>query len=219
MTNSLYNQFKKGSFLTNKMKQPIFIFLLILPALIKSQSSSGISYQEGLDNCQKIVDENQKLYPDKLIYTGPDCLLGASVPEFSALLMDGKKISIDYFKGKITVLNFWMISCPPCIAEIPGFNNVVNKFGHDKLNYLAIGPDDEKDIISFLKNHPWEFSQLSTGKEIIYDVFKKNWGYPTTYVINEDGVIVAAFSGGKTDERAVKEIEDKLTKIITEELK
>lgn len=110
-------------------------------------------------------------------------MIGAQIPEFSALTFDGKQITPEYFKGKITVLNFWSISYPPCIAEIPGFNNVVDRFGHDKLNYLAIAPDDEKDIINFLIKSPWNFSQLSSGFSIIFEMFKHRWGYPTTFVI------------------------------------
>jgi peroxiredoxin len=201
------------------MKKLIHIFLLLIPALIRSQNSIGISYQEALDNCQKIVEENKKLSPDKFIYTGPECLIGASVPEFSATTFDGKEITAEYFKGKITILSFWSISCPPCIAEIPGFNNVVDKYGPDKLNYLAIAPDDEKDIKDFLIKNPWKFSQLSSGWTLNFDIFKHRWGYPTTFVINEDAIIIAAFSGGKPDERAVKEIDDTLTGIISVALK
>lgn len=201
------------------MKKIISIFLLFIPAIISCQNSREISYQDGLDNCKKIVAENQKLNPDKFIYTGPDCLIGSRIPEFSELTFDGKKISPEYFKGKITILNFWSISCSPCIAEIPGFNNVVDKFGHDKLNYLAIGPDDEKDIMDFLIKHPWNFSQLTNGMMVIFDVFKHRWGYPTTFIINENAVIIAAFSGGKTDERAVKELDDKLSALISAALK
>ena len=179
----------------------------------------GISYQEGLDNCQKIVEENQKLNPDKFIYTGPECMIGARVPEFSAFTLDGKEITPEFFKGKITVLNLWSISCPPCIAEIPGFNIVVGKFGHDKLNYLAIGPDGEKDIKAFLQKNPWEFTQIASGMKILFDIFKHRWGYPTTFVVNKDGIIIAAFSGGKTDKTAVKELDDKLSGIIQAELK
>src|SRR4030095_545224 len=192
------------------MKKTLHILLFFIPALISSQSSLSISYQEGLDNCQSIFEENQKLSPAK--YTGPDCLIGARVPEFSAITIDGKEISTDYFKGKITILNFWMISCPPCIAEIPEFNNVVDKFGHDKLNYLAISPDDEKDIMAFLIKHPWDFSQLSSA-EVAIDIFKARWGFPTTFVINENATIIPAFSVGKPDE------DDKLSGIIRAELK
>ncbi len=201
------------------MKKTIHIFLLLIPALIRSQSSIGISYQEALDNCKRKVEENQKLSPDKFIYTGPECMIGARVPEFSATTFDGMNITSEYFKGKITIVNFWSINCTPCIAEIPGFNNVVDKYGHDKLNYLAIAPDDEKDIKNFLLKNPWKFSQLSSGRTLNFDIFKHRWGYPTTFVINENGVIIAAFSGGKPDERAVKELDDTLSGIISVALK
>jgi len=201
------------------MKKPIYIFCLFIPQFINGQSSPAVSYAKGLADCQRIVEVNQLMHPGKFIYTGPDCLIGATVPEFSTTTMEGKEISNEYFKGKITVLNFWMISCPPCIAEIPGLNNVVDKFGSDKVNYLAIGTDDEKDIKAFLVKHPWKFTQLAPGMKTVRELFKVHWGFPTTFIINEDAVIVAAFSGGKTDETAVKEIEDKLTGIITKELK
>lgn len=203
------------------MKTTILIFLLAFPFVVKSQTSTGISYQEGLDNCRRIAEENKKSHPDELIYTGPECLIGAIVPEFSTITFDQEKISAEYFKGKITILNFWSISCPPCIAEIPGFNNVVAKYGHDRFNYLAISPYDEKDVRAFLIKHPWNFSQITSDSKlkITYDIFQLSWGYPTTFVINENAVIIAAFSGGKSDERAVQELEDKLSGIIQASLK
>lgn len=198
------------------MKNIIISFLCILPSTILCQ---GITYEEGLNNCKKILEEKQKLNPDTYIISGPDCIIGARVPDFSAITLDGKEISADYFKGKITVLNFWLISCPPCLAELPGFNKVIEKFGHERLNYLAISLDDKEDIEHHLKNNPWGFSQIASGIEITLDVFQARWGFPTTFVINEDAVIIAAFSGGKTDETAPKELEDKLTDIINTVLK
>jgi peroxiredoxin len=197
----------------------IYFLLLLTPMRANSQAIIGFSYDEGKDNCKRIVEENQKLNPDKLVYTGPECMIGARVPNFTAETFDGKVITSDYFNGKITILNFWQISCPPCIAEIPGLNEVVNKFGHENFNFLAISPDDEKDILPFLAKHPWNYSQLSSGKLVLFDVFKHGWGFPTTFVFNKNGIIIAAFSGGRSDERAVKEIEDKLSSIIMAELK
>jgi hypothetical protein len=100
----------------------IYTILLLMPTLVYGQRS--ISYKEGLDNCQRIIDENKRVNPDTFIYTGPECLIGARVPEFSAITIDGKEISPEYFTGKITVLNFWFLGCPPCLAETPGFNKV-----------------------------------------------------------------------------------------------
>ncbi len=195
------------------------MLFLIIPACISSQISMGIPYQDALEKCWRMVEENQRMYPDSFIYSGPECMIGSGMPEFSATTFDGQEISAEYFTGKITVINFWTISCPPCIAEMPGFDLVVDKFGHDKVNYLAIGADDRDEIVYFLKNHPWKFTQLASGWKVTFEIFHMRWGYPTTLVINEDGIIVAAFSGGRTDESAVREIEERLSEIINKELK
>jgi hypothetical protein len=63
------------------MKKIIHVFLLLLPLVLKSQSNPSTSYQEDLANYRKIVEENQKLSPDKFIYTGPVCLKGARSKE------------------------------------------------------------------------------------------------------------------------------------------
>ena len=201
------------------MKVIICALMLIIPAWVSSQNTAGVPYEEAWDACQKMMKEKQLMYPDSFFYTGPECLIGAAIPELSATTFDGHEISREYFKGKLTVVNFWTISCPPCIAEMPGFDLVVDKFGHDKVNYLAIGADEKDEIIDFLKKHPWKFSQLASGWKVTFEIFQMRWGYPTTMVINEDGIIVAAFSGGKTDESAVKEIEEKLSAIIQEVLR
>lgn len=196
------------------MKTIIQISFLLIPAFIGSQTVSPISYQQGLDNCRKIGEEKHKLNPDHFPYVPPDCIIRAQLPDLSMSTMDGKEISNDFFQGKLTILNFWTISCPPCIAEIPGLNHVMDTYGHEHFNYLAICPDTEKDIRGLLKNNPWGFAQIPQAMDVILDTFNARWGYPTTFVINKNGVIIAAFAGGYSDERAVKEIEDTLGEII-----
>ncbi len=195
--------------------KPTFLLLLSLLVLSQLQSQTPITYQEAIDNCRRIAEEKSKANPDAFTYTGPECMIGAMLPSFSYTTLEGKQITSENLKGKITILNFWMISCPPCLAEIPGLNNVVQKYNRDDFNYIAIGMDDVKDIKAFLKNHPWSFDQLPLGVTIILDDFNIRWGFPTTFVLNQDGVIIDAFSGGSTDEvLAVKEIDDRLSGIM-----
>lgn len=196
--------------------KPTFLFLLLaLPLLSQAQSNKAASYQDAKDNCRRIAEEKNKASTGSMVYTGPDCMIGAMAPDFSVVTMDGRPFSTDSLKGKISILNFWMISCPPCIAEIPGLNNVVKKYGRDEFNFIAIGMDDEKDINHFLKNNPWTFDQLASGSKLIFDVFKIGWGFPTTFVLDKEGVIIGAFSGGTTDEMAVQNIENTLAEIVT----
>jgi len=196
--------------------KPTFLFLLLaLPLLSQAQSNKAASYQDAKDNCRRIAEEKNKASTGSMVYTGPDCMIGAMAPDFSVVTMDGRPFSTDSLKGKISILNFWMISCPPCIAEIPGLNNVVKKYGRDEFNFIAIGMDDEKDINHFLNNNPWTFDQLASGSKLIFDVFKIGWGFPTTFVLDKEGVIIGAFSGGTTDEMAVQNIENTLAEIVT----
>jgi peroxiredoxin len=199
--------------------KPIVFSLLFVPSLIFSQPAKTISYQEGLDRCNELVAQHQKEDPDHFFMAQPNCLVGVQVPEFSATTLEGKKITSGYFKGKITVLNFWTISCPPCIAEIPGFNALVDQYGNGSVQFLAIGNDSDADVKKFLQQNPWKFNQVSTGMLLQMEIYQMRSGYPTTFVINREGTIISAFAGGKNDERAVQEIQDNLKPVLDKELK
>jgi len=198
--------------------KPILFFLLFIPSLVWSQSSKIISYQEGIDHCLELVAQHQIEDPEKFFMAQPNCLVGVQGPEFTATTMEGRKISSAYFKGKITVLNFWTISCPPCIAEIPGFNALVDQYGNGIVQFLAIGNDSDADVKKFLQQNPWKFNQVSNGMLLQMEIFQLRSGYPTTYVINREGIIISAFAGGKADESAVQEIQDELKPVLDKEL-
>jgi len=206
------------TFNKKRIMKPILFSLFFIPSLLFSQSSKIITYQEGIDHCLELVAQHQKEDPEKFFMAQPNCLVGVQVPEFSATTLEGKKITSGYFKGKITILNFWTISCPPCIAEIPGFNALVDQYGNGIVQFLAIGNDSDVDVKKFLQQNPWKFNQVSNGMLLQMEIFQLRSGYPTTYVINRDGVIISAFAGGKPDERAVQEIQDNLKPVLDKEL-
>jgi peroxiredoxin len=197
------------------MRTTLYSLFFLLPFLANGQHEETADYHQRIEDYRNAIAEKRKTNPDEMVMISPDCVIDARIPEFTATTLDGQPFTSEDFIGKITVLNFWQISCPPCIAEIPGFNQVIDKFGRDKVNYIAIGLDDEADIRGFLNKHPWHFTQLSSGMELIFDVFRMGWGYPTTYVVDENAAIIAAFSGGSTDPvEAVKNIDEHLSSII-----
>lgn len=195
-------------------------FLTLLTLLfIACNTKKAITYAEGLEQCNKLQKEKKKANPNGFFLAGPDCLIGAQIPAFEATSMEGEKISHTSLKGKVSILNFWFTTCAPCVAEIPGFNAIVEKYGKDQINYLAIGRDRKSDVQEFLREHPWDFKQVTDGNDIMMNDFKLSWGYPTTLLLDKDAKIVLAFSGGKPDSTAVQEIQDKLIPIIEKELK
>jgi thiol-disulfide isomerase/thioredoxin len=183
------------------------------------QTQNIVTYEEGLENCNQMLELEMKDNPNGLFFVGAHCLVGSQIPEFETTSLEGRKINRELLKGKLSILNFWFISCPPCVAEIPGLNSIVEKFGTHQINYIAIGRDSQLDIADFLNQHPWQFEQISDGNQIIQDNFKLRWGFPTTFLLNKNAEIVLAFSGGKTDSTAVEEIQNILIPVIERELK
>nr|WP_199156352.1 TlpA disulfide reductase family protein [Pedobacter sp. ASV2] len=101
--------------------------------------------------------------------------------------MNGNKYDLRDSTGKVFVLNFWFINCPPCKEEIPQLNNIVNEYKDKNVVFLAIALDEKSDLKSFLKTTPFNYNIVDGGRYIAnkYDVK----GYPTHVVIDKSGYI------------------------------
>ena len=53
---------------------------------------------------------------------------GALAKEITLTDISGKQVSLDSFKGKTVVLNFWATWCPPCRGEMPEFDELHKEF-------------------------------------------------------------------------------------------
>lgn len=174
------------------------------PSAPEIVSTPTITYQEGLAKC------DSSFIPFGFL----SCIVGATLPSFEAKTIDGKLIDKQYFKNKLTIINFWFIACAPCVAEIPGLDKLAVTYGKEKINYLAIARDSEKWTKPFLEKHPWSFDHIVDGKQLIEEVFAAKWGYPLTMVVDQKGIIIDAFIGGKTDASASDEIFERLSAIV-----
>jgi thiol-disulfide isomerase/thioredoxin len=47
-----------------------------------------------------------------------------SLKEIKIETLSGENINLDQIKNKVIVLNFWATWCPPCVQELPMFNNL-----------------------------------------------------------------------------------------------
>lgn len=146
-----------------------------------------------------------------------ECMTGQKIPEFDGITYDGKQIGNHTLKNKVSVINFWFMACPPCMAELGGLNAVVEFYKErDDVAFISFTTDEKQDIIeSFLPFHQLEFEIIPDAKLTIIEVFKIWWGFPTTIVIDKSGKIHKVFTGGSTDEEeASKEIERTLRGLI-----
>lgn len=122
---------------------------------------------------------------------------GKSVPavDFTLETLDGKKISLKDFKGKVVFLNFWATWCPPCRAEMPSLE-VINKMFKDKgLVILAIDyGEDAAKVEKFINKYAYTFSVVLDKKFLVSSIYKPR-GLPTTYFIDRKGMLVGRLDG------------------------
>ena len=125
---------------------------------------------------------------DVVAYTGQETLGGDEV-NFVSLFDQGKPI----------ILNFWAGNCPPCLAEMPGFQRLYEAEPDD---FLLVGVDvgpftglgSHQDALQFLR----EFSiSYPTGFAVDSKPVREYGvrAMPTTVFITPDGTITRNWQG------------------------
>ncbi len=76
------------------------------------------------------------------------------LPSFQGTTLNGQKIELTSFKGKIVIVSFWASWCGPCLEEFPSLIELVEKM-NGEIQLLAISQDSSKEEIeAFLKSFP-----------------------------------------------------------------
>ncbi len=110
--------------------------------------------------------------------------------DFTLPSLDGKKVSLSSFKGKVVLLNFWATWCGPCKAEVPAFVELQSQY-KDDLVVLGLSVDDSADkakafAAQYKVNYPMV---LGLGHDEIQDAYGPIYGIPASFLISRDGKV------------------------------
>ena len=122
---------------------------------------------------------------------------GKIFPDLTIEQLDGEMLSFKDLIGKTVVVNWWHIACPPCIAEMPGLNILVEQYKENSdVVFIAIAPHKKEHITHFLESR--EFNYIQT---LANDDAEKLFGgtFPVHIIINSEGKICSFSKGGHAD--------------------
>jgi len=119
---------------------------------------------------------------------------GEMLANFDLTDMEGKKLQLSDLKGKVVLINFWFINCPPCRMEMPDLNELKAEYKGKDVEFIAITFDGKNEINDFLKKIPFDYRILPNANQIIqeYGIM----GFPTSVVLDKTGKIVDSKMGG-----------------------
>jgi len=126
--------------------------------------------------------------------------LDAPAPDFNLVNLEGETIQLEDFRGKPILLNFWASWCAPCRLEMPTFQSRYDKFAGELAVVAINNGEDLEDVKVFTDEFNLTFDVLLDPKadvQLLYQVH----AYPTTFLIDHDGVIRIRHIGLITEEQ------------------
>lgn len=126
--------------------------------------------------------------------------VGDLAPEFSGTTIDGKAVSLSDLDGKLVVVNVFASWCGPCRVETPHLVEIYNEIDKDEVEFVGLNLQETSEAVQSFKE---EFSinyplLLNEGGEIT-NIYRPI-GLPTTWFIDQEGIIRFTFSGPLTKE-------------------
>ena len=116
---------------------------------------------------------------------------GNLAPDFVVTDLDGKKLSLSDYKGKVVLLDFWATWCSPCREEIPHFVDMQNKYGPQGFQVIGISMDDDaKPVREFYKQYKLNYP-VAIGDDKLAEHFGGVLGLPVNFIIDRQGSIYA----------------------------
>ena len=136
-----------------------------------------------------------------------------AAPSFELKDLEGGKANLASFKGKVVVLDFWATWCGPCLTELPEYVAFAERNRARGVEVIGVVFDsgEPKEIQDFIREHRVTYRQL-LGTDDIAEAFGGNQGFPTTFVIDSQGLIQLTVLGSTPDkfERLQKAVDQAL---------
>jgi thiol-disulfide isomerase/thioredoxin len=144
-------------------------------------------------------------------------LMERPAPDFALTDVNGKEVSLNSYKGKVVMLDFWSTWCQPCKRTFPVMQKVVNKFKSDTgVVFLFVHSfETEKDpgkataeAAKYMMENNYPFKALmdlrSTTDSRVAKLFEVN-GLPSKFIIDGKGNIRFSLSDLDEDDDAEAE--------------
>ena len=155
---------------------------------LKDKASGSDEYESG----------NIEDLPDDIVDESLDLESGLAIndeaPDFELTSLTGDTVKLSDYRGKTVMLNFWASWCPPCRVEMPHMETYYHEYKEEEnieilaVNMTTLERGSKEKVAEFVDKHHLTFPILMDEEGDIMDLYKV-MVYPTTYIVNPEGII------------------------------
>lgn len=139
-------------------------------------------------------------------------IIGQPAPNFSLATPDGQQLSLADYRGQVVLVNFWATWCPSCLAEMPDYEQLYQKYGQGQQDFVVLGVN--------LQERADHAAQYAAGLGVTFPVLLDQdgqvtnhhyqaTGMPASIIVDRQGVIFYRHLGpmsGETLEAKLAEL-------------
>lgn len=170
-----------------KKKKPLsifidvaFIILILLLVIPGTRTTVGSFFIRLTSFPPSALDKNEQV------------LIGNSARNWTVYDFSGNQVNFSDLNSKPVFINFWATWCPPCVAELPGIQEIYEQY-KERVNFILVTNEDEEIVKTFLKNHQYENMPVYFAANTPVE-FSTN-SIPASFVLSRDGRIVLSKKG------------------------
>jgi thiol-disulfide isomerase/thioredoxin len=127
--------------------------------------------------------------------------------------LKGAPVSLDQWKGKVVVLNFWATWCPPCREEMPALMRYQHRFAANGVQVVGVALDATDKVAAFGSELQINYPLLVGGTELfklMTDLGNRAGALPFTVIIDRQGNFATGHLGALNEAQLERLVGPKL---------
>ena len=114
--------------------------------------------------------------------------IGRTAPGFKLPDLSGREVSLEQYRGKIVILDFWATWCGPCRMTMPVLENLQKEYSSD-LALLAINLAEPPDLVrSYVRAQNISSTVLLDEDGTVGEAYRSD-SIPMQVLIDQKGII------------------------------
>lgn len=126
-------------------------------------------------------------------------------PVFTLTNLDGEEVSLEDYRGKMVLLNFWASWCKFCDKEMPDLQQF-DKDNDDIVVVAVNSMEDKAKAQKYIEDGNYEFDVLLDEDGVVSRMYYVS-GLPTSYFIDEEGYLLGGVPGAINYEQMMEILE------------